>query len=255
MLALFVTLFLSMAAQSGGQWPAFADALREYDVPLPSGVDGRQAITSFAVIDEDRQFAVAYYELQPDRSRPERLHVRRFDKARRTWASATFDGIGSVLAFERHGGLFFLQGHSSPSNGPLLVVAPDLRLRRTMSGWIVFALPDGRVVFHRGMRHFVPTQAAILAIYDPATNRDVSFYPAGADNDLGAETVPGTDLWMDRSIGEVTSTTKGRTIEFTVTEQRMRLTAQQHPDPAGAKETFRVICSMTGRRPVCRRQP
>jgi len=252
MLTLFVTLFLSVAPRAGGQWPSLADTLREYQVPLPSGVDGRQRITG-SVLDDERQFAIAYYDAERDRSRAERLHVRRFDKARRTWTSATFDGIGSVLAFERHGELFFLEGHSSPSDGPLLVLSRDLRLRHTTNGWIVFALADGRVIFSRGMRHFMPTQAQVLAVYDPVTNRDVTFYPDGADNDRGSETVPGTDLWMDRSIADVTSKTGGRTIEFTVTEQRMRLTAQQQPEPAGAKETFRVTCSMAA--PACRRQP
>jgi hypothetical protein len=42
-------------------------------------------------------------------------------------------------------------------------------------------------------------------------------------------------------------------IVFAVTTQRMRLTADQQPEPAGAKESFRVACAASGR-PACRRQ-
>jgi hypothetical protein len=71
--------------------------------------------------------------------------------------------------------------------------------------------PIGRVIFQRSMPHFQPAHAGVLAIYDPRTDRDLTFYPSGAvNNDRGFERVPGSaSVAMDRSIRDVTSPADG----------------------------------------------
>jgi len=250
LVTLLVTGIAAPPPQAGGQWPTLAAELRDHNVPVPNGVNADGHITSFSTFDDERWFAIGYYDVAADGLLHD-LRVRVFDKNSRAWRSATFAGIGSVLSIRRHGGVFFVEGHSSPSSGPLLVLSDDLRLKRDLEGWIVFTLADGRVIFSRGMRHFMPTQAQVLAVYVPATNRDADIYPARSDNDRGGEHVAGTDVWMDRTIGDVKAGKDGRTIEFTVTEQHMRIDANQRPIPAAAQVTRHVICDISRGLPAC----
>jgi hypothetical protein len=251
MVPLLVMLLVSVALQAGGSWPALGVQLREFNVPVPADANADQQITSFSTLDDDRVFVIAYYDFVPD-SLLHDLRVRAFDKRARTWRSQTFsDPIGSILSIEHVASLLYVVGHWSPSASPLLVLNEDLSLKRRLDGWPKLALPDGRVVFERTMVHSAPAHAAVLAVYDPATNRDHSFYPSGRKNDRGIEQVPGTDLLMDRSIGDVTNGKKPRTIEFAVTTERMRLESDNMGHDAGPRMQQRVTCDIRKPIPVC----
>src|SRR5262249_3616397 len=154
-------------------------------------------ITSFSTLDDEAWFAIAYYDVAPD-DRLHELHVRTYDRRAEHWRSVTLSApIGSVLSVQRNGRLFYVEGHSSPSATPLLVCDEVLKRSQRLHGWPMLMLPDGRVVFHRSMVHFAPAHSGILAIYDPRTNREDSFYPAGAGRDRMPEVVRGTGEWID----------------------------------------------------------
>jgi hypothetical protein len=244
-------MLLALAVQTSGNWPTLAQELTDARVPLPPRVDGGARITSFATFADDRTYLIAYYDLVAD-GLLHTLKVRAYDKRTGRWQVATFDEIGSVILISRAGATFCIQGHSSPSSGPLLVLAADLTRRHLTDGWIVFTASDGRALFVRGMRHVAPTHAAVLAMYDPSANRDVSIYPAASHNDRGSET--DGDVWIDRTIGDVAPGRRANTIEFQVTVQRMRLESDNLPHEAGAKEQRQVTCDLSPRVPVCREQ-
>ncbi len=249
MTALLIALLVSSVQQPATNWPTLAETLREHHALMPAGVDGAQRITSFAVLDDDRFVVIAYYDVVQD-GLLHALHVRAYDRRARRWRAGAFDEIGSVLSIRRVGGLFFLEGHSSPSSGPLLVLAADLTLRRRMDGWIVHTAADGRVLFVRGMIHFAPAHAEALAVYDPASNRDITIYPAGRGDDRGIEREG--DVLIDRTIGTIAPGSDANTIDFPVTVQRMRVESDNLGHPVGAKEDRRVTCDLTPRVPVCR---
>src|SRR5262249_55865533 len=141
------------------------------------------------------------------------------------------------------------------SSSPLLVLREDLTLKRQLEGWINWTLDDGRVIFERGMIHFAPTHADVLAIYDPVANRDVTFYPAGRQNHRGFEEVPGTDLRIDRDIGFIQAGTRRHMIEFPVTVREIRLDNDQQGHAVRPETHLLVTCDLTPRVPTCRERP
>lgn len=250
MALLLIALLLSTPPQSV---PTLSAELLERNLPAPrDAADLQQPITSHAVFDDGRWFVIAYYEQAADGLLHE-LRVRSYDKRAMAWHGATFEAIGSILSIARHAGLTYVEGHSSPSAAPLLVLSDDLHLKHTLDGWPKLFLPDGRVVFQRSMRHFMPTHAAALALYDPRSNVEQALFPdAAIENDRGSETAPGSRLALDRSIDSVTKGAAPGTISFEMTEQKRRLTPQGS-DPAGPEEHITVTCRVTTRVPSCRR--
>ena len=229
-------------------------ALLQRNLPAPKdAADLEQPITSYSVLDDERGFVIAYYGVEADGMLHE-LRVRSYDRQAGAWRSARFpEPIGSVLSVKRSKGFLFLSGHSSPSAAPLLVLTESLDLKRTLDGWSELALDDGRVIFTRSMIHFSPTHAEVLALYDPATDRETNLYPdASVQNHRGGERDT-SGLWIDRWLSEPTKGASPGTIEFTATVQRMRLNQQQVAQPAGSEERFRVRCDVTANPPACRR--
>ena len=134
----------------------------------------------------------------------------------------------------------------------MLVLTDKLAHRRTLDGWPMLVLRDGRLLFNRGMRHAAPTHAQVLAIYDPKSNSERTLYPRGAENDRGAEQND-DDLWVDRSFGKVRSTNNGRAVEFTSTTTLNRLDASgttAHRE--GPPTKHHVVCDVSGADLMCR---
>jgi len=251
LVTLLVTGIVTPPPQAGGTWPTLAETLRAAAVPLPSGTAGTTRITSYDELNDAGSYVIGYYDLTRD-NHLQTLHVRAFDKRRRTWQSVTLQEIGSILSIHRSGPYLVVEGHASPSGSAMLVLNDRLAVRQTLEGWPALFLADGRLIYVRAMVHFAPTHAEVLAVYDPAANRDATLYPVGTDNFRGGEQVSGTDLWVDRSIQDVKETPAHDAIAFSVKTQQMRLNAQQNPEAAGPEESFRVTCSLAGR-PACRR--
>jgi hypothetical protein len=245
--ALGGVLLLALFQSPPGGPATLGRELLSRNLPAPSDLaDLEQPITSYSVLDDSRGFVIAYYALEPDNVLHE-LRVRSFDKRTRTWRSKTFpEPIGSVLRLHRGGGYLFISGHSSPSAAPLLVLTEALEQRRELDGWTELVLDDGRVVFQRSMIHFSPAHAGALALYDPVADREEPvFPPAAVKNKRGGEMVPGTKLWINRSIDDVKKGKDAGTIEFNATEQQIRLTPQNTPQPAGPERHLRVVCRLS----------
>jgi hypothetical protein len=218
------------------------------NLPAPKDADDLdKPITGYSVLDDRQGFVIAYYALYArDDDRLHDLRVRSFDKRSRTWRSTTVpESIGSVLRIMRGRGYLFISGHSSPSAAPTLVLSATLRKKHELEGWPMLVLDDGRLVFHRSMIHFSPAHAAALALYDPVSDRELPIYPPrGVRNYRGGERVAGTELWMDRSVTDVTKGKAPGTIEFGAVEQRRRLTPDNRSQPAGPERRLRVVCDV-----------
>src|SRR5687768_3600532 len=118
------------------------------NLPAPPGAaDLARPITSHAVLDDAKGFAIAYYSVERDGLLHE-LKIRSFDRAARMWHAFTrAEPIGSILSVTRGGRFLYVTGHTSPSAAPLLVLTDQLQLRRELDGWPKLTLDDGRVVF------------------------------------------------------------------------------------------------------------
>jgi hypothetical protein len=224
------------------------------NLPVPKdAADLDQPITSYAVLDDNRGFVIAYYARESDDSLHE-LRVRSFDSRTRAWRSKAFaEPIGSILKVQRNAGYLYITGHSSPSATPLLVLAEDLTLKRELDGWPVLMLDEGRVIFERSMVHFAPAHAEALALYDPAADREESLYPPpAANNARGIEMVPGSArLFVDRSFADVKTGTAAGTVEFVAVEQPIRLNQANGGEPAGEKQRQLVACRVAVSPAVC----
>jgi hypothetical protein len=252
MLGLLVVLLLQSAQEPALPIGVRAELLAR-SLPVPKdAADLDQPITSYSVLDDRRGFVIAYYAVEPDNILHE-LRVRSYDKRTRTWRSKTFpEPIGSILHVERNAGYLYITGHSSPSATPLLVVSDTLELKRELDGWPMLMVDRGRMIFSRSMRHFAPTHAAVLALYDPSTNREESFYPpASVQNDRGAEKTPDGDLWIDRSFSDVKKSKAPGTIEFVAVEQWRRLTPDNRSEPEGPERRLHVVCNVAVSPPRC----
>jgi hypothetical protein len=252
-------LLVALMLQSAPALPIGVRAeLVARNLPAPKDADDLdKPIIDDCVLDDRQGFVIAYRAFYAvNDSRLHDLRVRSFDKRSRTWRSTTFpEPIGSVLRIMRGRGYLFISGHSSPSAAPTLVLSGTLRKKRELDGWPMLVLDDGRVIFHRSMVHFSPAHAAALAIYDPVSDREQPLYPPrGVENYRGGERVAGTDLWMDRSVTDVTKGKASGTIEFETVEQQRRLTPDNRSEPAGPERRLRVVCNLAAGSPVCESQ-
>lgn len=156
-------MHILLALSLGGQQPAtLSTELLTRGLPVPrDAVALEKAISSYAVLDDERGFVIGYYTAEPDGMLHE-LHIRAFDKSTQTWRERTFsEQIGSVLSLRRGGRTIYVAGHSSPSAAPLLVLSEALDVKRTLEGWPMLVMRDGRVVFQRSMIHFAPAHAGL----------------------------------------------------------------------------------------------
>lgn len=247
---LFAVLLLGLVQEAS----TLASELRGRNLPIPpDAADIDHPIASYEVLDDAAGFVIGYYTLEADKLLHD-LRVRSYDRQTATWRFATFDAIGSVVSIKRHAGLIYVTGHSSPSAAPLLVLFSDLRVKQELDGWIELLLEDGRVVFTRSMRHFMPAHAETLAIYDPRSDSQHSLFPPGVRYDRGSEHEPGSDLMLDRSIGTVEKGKAAGTIQFEIREQKRRVT-RGGSETAGPEERFTVTCNISSSMPSCRKHP
>jgi hypothetical protein len=193
---LFITPELCSAQRY--QWPTLAEVLRQNAVPDPPlDVDTARTITSFGVVNEPSQFAIAYYRYNDTDALTPPLHVLRYDKGARQWHRRAFnegdvkapftsglkpgekpmmiDCLGSA-EISTAGGFLLVSTHLSPSAECTMVLGPDLRLHSAFSGWEVAAF-GSEVVFERSEVHFASTNPLRLAVLDLATGREHDLFP------------------------------------------------------------------------------
>jgi len=249
---LVLIIGLALGSQEAG---SLGLELKTRNLPAPADANDLDwAITSYSVLDDAKGFVIAYYRQLPDQALHE-LRIRSYDKRSGIWRlHERTEPIGSVVSIHRGGVFLFVTGHSSPSAAPTLVLTDTLRLKREIEGWPELVLPDGRLFFHRSMVHFAPTHAAVLALYDPLSNREVNVYPASAARiERGIER--DGEFWVDRAIDVVKEGSTPDTIEFKVVEQRMRLSQDQRGVPASPEQRFTVVCDLAASPIACSRKP
>lgn len=144
-----------------------------------------KVITSYQVLDDAKNFLIAYYVDNGQGTLDGPLIVSRFDKPARSWQTKELRGdemrddscFGSAIGAQSVGDRIYLELHINPSASCTLVLSYDLAVQKVLSGWFLGAFPDGRVVYHNNEIHFAPVHAAELSIFNPKTSQEIKIYP------------------------------------------------------------------------------
>lgn len=185
---------------SGQQNPTLGDVLKQESVPVPLvailHLDSR--ITSYATLNDDQEFLVAYYLDNPKNELRFPLFVAQFNRQSGQWRHAELnntkvqifgatdhviqdDCLGSVLDISRHGDNYFLNLHFNPSAGCLLILNKDLTVSHTLAGWPAAFFKSGSFAWIGDMVHFSDIHAETLFLYDPVTHKSQQVYPQKSD--------------------------------------------------------------------------
>lgn len=174
-------------AGAGAQ--ALREVLNEHHVPLRGGPpDLERHITSYAVEDAGDLFVVAFYALGADpQGLADTLRVSACDRATGAWTHAYLErrrsarpawDVGSVLEIHHTAARIYLDTHTNPSAGTIVVLDRQLRPVAALDGWLLRLLPGGAALYQHSAVHFAPTHSAELWLYDAAPGRDVRLYPS-----------------------------------------------------------------------------
>jgi hypothetical protein len=171
------------------------NSIRTNTVPS-SRLDSR--ITSYAVLNDPQEFAIAYYLFREDNELRFPLLILRLDKRTGEWRDAelkdlpvfvhsqtnadTFsvDCLGSVLRIRHEEDRYYLDLHFNPSAGCLLILKQDFTVDATLPGWHV-AFLKGLVLWEQDMIHFASTHPAQLWMYDVRRKNSERLYPQLGD--------------------------------------------------------------------------
>jgi hypothetical protein len=193
---LVVCLAVQVLAQ---QNPTLADVLKENSVPFPptSVPHLNSVITSFAVLNDDSEFLIAYYLDHPNYELREPLSVTRYRKDSGQWQhvefsakqlavsdmknGADFPCLGSVLQAQRAGRWYYLQLHWNPSAGCFIVLNPDLSIHDAHTGGAGPFFESGLAIGSGNMIHFADVHPETLFVYDPEKRTWEPIYPQERD--------------------------------------------------------------------------
>lgn len=186
-------IYICAAAQT-----ASADTLREALATKNLSIAGAKLanleknVTSGAELNDADQFVIAYYVDDGTRALNPPLFIDRYDRKSREWKSGQLpegrvkvqgEGkevdvcLGSVLSIAGFGGRLFLDTHTSPSAGCILILSDDLRPIGTLYGWLVGRLGNDVLIYERSQVHFAPVHPTEIAVYDLRTKRDATIFP------------------------------------------------------------------------------
>lgn len=198
--AFWLLILLFPAYVSGQQNPTLADVLKQNSVSfhLGSAAHLSDPITSYATLNTDDEFLIAYYRVYPGNELPSPLFLARFDKRSGKWQEASLtdlkvnisgetepetqaDCIGPALRLERNRNWYYLDLHWTPSAGCLVILNHNLTIHRTLPGWTEAFFKSGPVVYKGNMVHFAPLHPETLFLYDPVANKSQQIYPQEND--------------------------------------------------------------------------
>jgi hypothetical protein len=183
----------------GQENQTLADVLKRQSIPsVPASVPHLNSrITSYATLNDDREFLIAYYIVAPQNELRFPLFMTRFDKPTGKWEHVAFSDlrvtvqlgqqktqsecIGSVLRIEHNGTWYYLNLHWNPSAGCLVVLNRDLSVSQTLTGWSTAFFKSGLLVYSGNMVHFADLHPETLLIYDPITHESQQLYPPEED--------------------------------------------------------------------------
>jgi len=196
--AITAAVLLSLLNYAVGQQSStLADVLEQNSIAAPArsipNLD--RPITSYATLNDDQEFLIAYYLMTPDNRMQFPLFLTRFDKRTGEWQNASLvdvkvpvfqstqqtECIGSVLRIERNRAWYYLNLHWNPSAGCLLIVNQDLTVSHTLPGSTAGFFKSGSFLYVANMVHFADIHPETLWIYDPLTHRSRQLYPQEDD--------------------------------------------------------------------------
>ena len=180
--------------------PTLADVLKQNSVSLPRGSVSHlnDAITSYATLNSDREFLIAYYLAAPRNELHFPLLIARFNKQSGKWDETSlsdlkvtlfagtkqetqYECIGSAMHFESNGSWYYLDLHWTPSAGGLVILNRNLAVHQILTGWTAAFFKSGLLIYQRNMVHFAPVHPATLFLYDPVARRPEKIYPPKND--------------------------------------------------------------------------
>jgi hypothetical protein len=191
-------LFLGYAVAEQDQ--TLADVLKQNSVPFPpSSVPHLNApITSYATLNNEQEFLIAYYLVASRNELRFPLFLTRFDKQAGKWQHASLtdlsvkilqgtedemqdDCIGSVLSIEGNSKWYYLALHWNPSAGCLVTLQHDLTVSQTLAGGTAAFFKSGMLVYSGNMVHLASVHPETLHLYDPVTHKSQQLYPQKND--------------------------------------------------------------------------
>ena len=156
-------------------------------------------ITSYAVLNDDSEFVIAYYLANDKNELRFPLFASRLDKKTGQWQNRelndvkvvtqgtgtiwdghSMDCIGSVLSVKEYRRRYYLNLHFNPSAGCLLILTSDLTIDQTLPGGVE-EFVDGRLLWSMDMVHFADVHPEEIWIYDPNTYKSSIIYPQPND--------------------------------------------------------------------------
>ena len=184
----------------GQQNETLADALRRDAVPTTQDSIHHlnDPITSYAELNTDQEFLIAYYLATPQNELRFPLMLARFDKQSEKWRETSFTGlkvkvlvggirwweddcIGSVMSVEHNGDWYYLNLHWNPSAGCMVILNRDLTVHQTLTGWTAAFFKSGSLLYKGSMVHFAPVHPETLFLYDPSADKSQRIYPQEND--------------------------------------------------------------------------
>ncbi len=189
-------LVSGLMGTAGGE--TLGSVLADHGVPENrfSEVEGRLAITSYAVSTGGSIFLLAYYEDDGSGRLPRRMHVFRFDRASGRSKQAVLRGrefemtavmdqlpdscLGSAIGISEQNGLIGIDTHLSPSAGCVLFLTSDLGWKAALPGTLLARLRS-EMILRGNTVHFAPTEPGSLGIFDPERMQLTPVYPTDGD--------------------------------------------------------------------------
>jgi hypothetical protein len=210
--SLLVALLFPVFARAQ-QNQTLADVLKKSSVSsgLNSVAHLDDSITSYAILNTDREFLIAYYLVNPGNELQSPLFLTRFDKSSGEWQQAQtdpktisdgtgpqtqLDCIGSAINLERSAYWYYLDLHLNPSAGCLVVLNHDLTVNGTLTGFTAAHFKSGLLVYQGNAVHFAAVHPLTLFLYDPVTRKSKQIYPQESDP-LRAEFSKGLEKAID----------------------------------------------------------
>ena len=230
-----------------------AQTLREilHEFPVPSGKNGPadldRRIASYSAENWADLFVIAFYPLGSDGTPlPDTLRISAFDRRTKAWSHAALErrraeppawDVGSVLGIQHSADRIFLDTHTNPSAGTVIVLDRVLRPLAALDGWLLALLPSGRVFYQRSMPHFVATHPAELWTWDPQTSRDTRVYPSEPYDSVRLRYIAATRQVYER-LGEAWFQAHNHSMDAEQFGSSIR--SRIRTDPAGSTAVFLV---------------